>query len=267
MPVSADPQTQAAARILEAWDHGALIEPRALPAPLTADAAVALQMRVNALREARGERPVGYKIGFTNRSIWPVYGVDHPIWAPVWNSTLTLLDGTLAEATLRHFAQPRLEPEIVFGLADTPASADPDAVFDAIDWIAHGFEIVQCPYPDWKFDAATSIAAQSLHGALMVGPRRDKSIVPGWQALASIRLNLFRDDERVAEGDGRAVLDNPVLALGHLVRELARHGLALRTGDVVTTGTLTDAQPLAIGQRWATRIDGADLPGLVLFTR
>lgn len=265
--MSSDPQALAAARLLESLDRTTPLDPQTLPAPLTVDAAQALQMRVCALREARGERRVGYKIGFTNRSIWPIYGVDRPIWAPVWDSTLTLLDGTLAEIAVRRFSQPRLEPEIVFGLASTPASADPDAVFDAIDWVAHGFEIVQCPYPDWKFDAALSIAAQSLHGALIVGPRRQKSIVAGWQALASIRLSLFRNDERIAEGEGRQVLDNPVLALGHLVRELARSGLALQPGDVVTTGTLTDAQPLGVGQRWATRIEGADLPGLVLLTR
>ena len=39
------------------------------------------------LRIARGERPLGYKIGFTNRGIWDRYGVHAPIWGPVWDST------------------------------------------------------------------------------------------------------------------------------------------------------------------------------------
>ena len=39
------------------------------------------------LRIARGEKPLGYKIGFTNRSIWERYGVHQPIWGPVWDST------------------------------------------------------------------------------------------------------------------------------------------------------------------------------------
>jgi 2-oxo-3-hexenedioate decarboxylase len=254
-------------RLLEAWDRGALLAETDSPRPTSLEDAQELQARISALRQARGERAVGYKIGFTNRSIWPLYGVHHPIWAPVWNTTLTLLDGPLAEVELQHFAQPRLEPEIVFGLAHTPASAEPDAVFDAIDWIAHGFEIVQCPYRDWKFDAGQAIAAQSLHGALIVGPRRPRWIVPGWEALASVRLTLLRDGAPVAEGEARMVLDNPVLALGHLVRELERVGRVLMPGEVVTTGTLTDAQPLAPEQRWETRLQGADLPGLVLLTR
>jgi 2-oxo-3-hexenedioate decarboxylase len=136
-----------------------------------------------------------------------------------------------------------------------------------VAWVAHGIEVVQCPYPDWRFDAAQAIAAQSLHGALIVGPRRTKSIVPGWQALASIELTLERDGQRVAQGAARLVLDNPLLALCHLVAELERRGLRIEPGAVVTTGTLTDAQPLDPDQRWRTRLSGIDLPGLALVTR
>jgi 2-oxo-3-hexenedioate decarboxylase len=256
-----------ASTLLEAWDHGARLDPAAFPHPASLADAEAIQARIATIRQARGERRVGYKIGFTNRSIWPVYGVHHPIWAPVWDSTLTLLEDTLAEVEVARFAQPRLEPEIVFGLARSPASADPDEVFDAVDWIAHGIEVVQCPYPDWRFDAAQAIAAQSLHGALIVGPRRAKSIVSGWQALASIELTLERDGQLVARGAARLVLDNPLLALCHLVDELGRRELRIEPGAIVTTGTLTDAQALDPAQRWRTRLSGIDLPGLVLATR
>ena len=43
---------------------------------------------VNELRLARGDQPMGFKIGFTNRSLWPLYGVFQPIWAPVWDRTV-----------------------------------------------------------------------------------------------------------------------------------------------------------------------------------
>ncbi len=32
----------------------------------------------------RGERPIGRKIGFTNRNIWAEYGVYAPIWGDVY---------------------------------------------------------------------------------------------------------------------------------------------------------------------------------------
>src|SRR5213076_1717815 len=37
--------------------------------------------------------PMGYKIGFTNRTIWQRYGVYAPIWGTVWDTTLTHCDG------------------------------------------------------------------------------------------------------------------------------------------------------------------------------
>ena len=63
------------------------------------DIAAAYQtaLQVRQLRINRGEQPRGYKIGFTNRSIWPRYNVAAPVWGTVWNTTLAFCDG---DATL-----------------------------------------------------------------------------------------------------------------------------------------------------------------------
>jgi 2-keto-4-pentenoate hydratase len=37
-------------------------------------------------------------------------------------------------------------------------------------------------------------------------------------------------------------------------------------GDIVSTGTITDAAPLAPGQRWQTRLSDARFEGLTLRT-
>ena len=47
---------------------------------------------VRKLREQRGERPVGRKIGFTNRTIWPQYNVYAPIWGYMYDKTVFDLD-------------------------------------------------------------------------------------------------------------------------------------------------------------------------------
>jgi len=139
-----------------------------------ADVAAAYQaaLAVRALRIARGERPVGYKIGFTNRTIWQRYGVFAPIWGTVWHGTLQVCDGE-GRSALTHLCQPRLEPEIVFGIAATPsANASLDQMFDCVDWLAPGFEIVQSHHAGWKFSAGEAVADGSLHGRLLVGPAR-----------------------------------------------------------------------------------------------
>ena len=240
--------------------------PAERPRPLTELAqAEAIQREIVALRRGRGEQPCGFKIGFTNRSIWPLYGVYQPIWAPVYDTTVTQLAQPSASIAIGRFVDPRLEPEIVLGLARPPASAQPADIVAALDWYAHGFEIVQSLFPGWKFSAAEAFAAQGLHGALLVGPRRPMAELGDPVAeLAALTLDLSCDGRAVARGSGANVLDSPVLALGHLVAELARRGLALRAGDLVTTGTLTDAQPLKPGQAWQTSLGATRLPGLTL---
>ena len=84
------------------------------------------------------------------------------------------------------------------------------------------------------------------------------------RTLSALRLTLLRDGAAVAEGVGANALDGPVQALGHLVAGLAAHGERIAAGAVVTTGTLTDAQPLERGQSWRTAIAGAPLAGLSL---
>ena len=39
-------------------------------------------------------------------------------------------------------------------------------------------------------------------------------------------------------------------------------GAALGAGEVVSTGTLTDAYPVAPGEAWSTEFEGIDLSGL-----
>ena len=76
-------------------------------------------------------------------------------------------------------------------------------------------------------------------------------------------MQLRRGDTVVDEGDGARVLDGPLHALHHFVLEMQRCPGApqLQPGDVVTTGTWTDAWPVHAGERWRAEF-GAPLPAL-----
>jgi 2-oxo-3-hexenedioate decarboxylase len=260
-----------AAELLAAYDSASL-------APLVtardnafsmADAfAVADQAR--ALRLARGERPLGYKIGFTNRSIWPLYGVHEPIWGPVWSTTTRQLDGAVAEVSLAGLSQPRLEPEVVFGFAATPRAGMSEAeLTGSLAWVAHGFEIVHTHYEGWRFKAPDTVADFALHGRLFIGPQvpvsRFDKLGP---ELAALQVDLLRGGEAVDRGTATVVLDGPLNALRLWVDAMAAQPVAwtILPGDVVTTGTITDAWPLLPGQRWQTRLSDARLSGLTLNT-
>jgi 2-oxo-3-hexenedioate decarboxylase len=220
------------------------------------------------LRQARGDRVVGRKIGFTNRTIWAEYGVFAPIWGDMWDTTVRALADCHDGVALAGFAEPRLEPEIAVSLARAPEPGmDEAALLGCVDWIAHGFEIVQSPFPGWRFRAPDTVAVGGLHGAYLIGPRhalRAADAAAWLAALSRFTITLARDDATIDHGAAANVLDGPLSALKHLVGLLALDpdNPPLAAGEIVTTGTLTRAFPIAPGETWRTALDGLPLDGI-----
>jgi len=239
------------------WPHDFT---QGIPDDVSAAYQTALQVR--RLREQRGELPRGYKIGFTNRSIWERYQVFEPIWGTVWDSTLTCADEN-GEGTvdISHMSQPRLEPELVFGLRSTPSSdLNLETLFDAIEWMACGFEIVQSHAQDWRFKLADTVTDSGLHAHLLLGkPIPVKELAANGhtlhELLAGMSLQLVHQHQLVETGYASNVLDSPLMALLYFLKALRQCPGATdaKAGDVITTGTWTDAVPLKAGQQWESR--------------
>ncbi len=246
-------------------------------APITADRpdfsvadAYAVLAEIEARRRAQGWWPVGRKIGFTNTTIWPRYGVFQPMWAHVWAGTVKYAHDGHATLSLQSLVQPRIEPEVVFGLSRAvPLTEDPLEVLACVDWLAPGFEIVQSHFPDWKFTAPDCTADCGLHGALVVGTPVPVT-AEGRAALAAtlprFALTLSRGDQVIDRGVGANVLKSPALALAHLARVLAGQPSfpPLAPGELVTTGTITDAWPVAPGETWSSDYGALGLEGITL---
>ena len=218
--------------------------------------------------EARGEKITGRKIGFTNRQMWAVHGVQAPIWGYCTDRTTHKLEDVPSQY-VKDFVEPRIEPEIVFGLGKAPVPGmDEPALLECIDWVALGYEIVQSIYPGWKFTTADTIAANALHGALLLGSRH--AIAPrkgAWQQeLATFRVELYCNEALSETGGGALVLDSPLLALRHLVELLATdpHNPPLSAGEMISTGTLTLAMPIRAGDNWTARAYGIPLEDITL---
>lgn len=266
-------------RLLAARSNTQQIAPISSESPtLSLKDAYDIAKTIQDVRIAQGEIPAGRKIGFTNRTIWPRYGLSHPIdkpiWGPMFDTTIRYTEDNHGIQSLAGALQPRIEPEIVFKLRTAPpADATVETIAECIEWMAHGFEIVVCPFPKWKFNAVDAVAAFGLHGALIVGEpkvlsgatRRNLAAV---LANASVSLSLIEGDSFTlrAAGFGSNVLDSPVHALWHLHQLLLTQSqfAPLAAGEIITTGTLTDAYPITAGQTWTTAFSGVTLPGLTI---
>ena len=219
---------------------------------LTPEAGYAAARALHAHRLARGWQPVGRKIGFTNRTLWQRYGVYEPMWGMVYDRTLVPAG---APVSLEGLAQPRIEPEICFKLKSAPRSSAERDLVAAIEWMAHSIEIVQCHHPDWKVTSADCTADNGLHGRLIVGapmPLGHPDRLPAMEA------RLYKGEALVDRGIGANVLGSPLASLGHLVDLLRKQPQAppLRAGEIISTGVLTDAHPVAAGETWRTEVDG-----------
>lgn len=230
------------------------------------------------LRKMNGEVVVGRKIGFTNKAIRKQYGIDASNWSYVYRSTTIdlPLEGLAGRksvlATISHFShlEPKIEPEIVFGLRQPVLSTMSDVeMLGCIAWVAHGFEVVSSIFPGWKFTAPDTTAAYALHSLLLVGPRLElssnmQSSGVFLENLQNFTVELHENGRLVDSGKGSNVLGSPLNALRHLAELLEQddHNQPLQAGEVITTGTLTSALSIKNGDTWSTKLSGIDLPDL-----
>jgi 2-oxo-3-hexenedioate decarboxylase len=258
-------------RLITAQDAATTLAPITQSAPdfSVADAYEVLA-EIETRRRAQGWWPVGRKIGFTNTTIWPRYGVYQPMWAHVWSGTVKYAIDGRATLPLQSLVQPRIEPEVVFGLnRAVPLTDDPVEVLACVDWFAPGFEIVQSHFPDWKFKAPDCTADCGLHGALAVGtpvPVTAENRAALAAMLPIFELTLSRGDTVIDLGIGANVLKSPGLARAHHARVLADlpQFPPLVAGEIVTTGTITDAWPVAPGETWSSDYGALGLEGITL---
>lgn len=221
-------------------------------------------------RAAQGWRSVGRKIGFTNRAIWNLYDVDAPMWAHMWDQTVQFATSATASVKLDGILEPRIEPEVVMRLrGPVPTTGAAVDVLKSVEWIAAGFELVQSVFPGWRFKLPDCTAAFGLHSRLIVGP--PMPVTPerrAWLAeeLAVFETTLGRNDEAVDLGVGSNTLGSPALALRHLAEVVARQPRQppLSEGEVITTGTLTDAWPVHPGERWSSHYGTLGVTGLTV---
>jgi 2-keto-4-pentenoate hydratase len=235
------PMNALALQISEAFSAGREI---ALAPGLTVPQAYEVEAELRRLRIAEGRRVVGRKVGYANRAMWRVLKLETLVWAAMYDDTVVMTDG--AAEWEPHGYSLKIEPEIVVKLkAAVERGADAAAVLEAAEWIALGFEIIDCPYPEWKFTPADFIAAFGLHRRLFVGvPQTEVTGLA--DALAAFRVKLFRNDELVEEGAGKNALKSPALCVAEM---------GAGAGEIISTGTLTAGQPIAAGQTWRAETD------------
>jgi 2-oxo-3-hexenedioate decarboxylase len=270
-----------ASEIADAFARRQLIAvpPSARAAGLTLDQAYAVEAELARRRHAAGHPTAGRKVGFASKALWRVMGLSTVAWASLYDDTVHHAGTNDTSISIGRMFSPKIEPEIMMrlkaplgaGVAEPAAALEAvdRGALDAVEWIALGFEVIDCPFPGWKFQPVDFVAAYGFHAALIVGTpiRIEAGMIPSLtEALSRFTVRLLRNGEPAEEGSGRNVLRSPALCLAELASAAASQpGAApLSAGEVISTGTLTTSRFIALGETWTADVEGLDLPPLTV---
>lgn len=235
------------------------------------EAAYAVEAELVRLQRERGRTTVGRKVGYAGKALWRKLKLETLVWAHMYDNTVHYSINNTASLSLATTYCPKIEPEIVLKLGEplTTGSRDAAAVMEAVEWLALGFEIIDCVFPDWQFKPVDFVAAFGLHAALVIGepchiePERIPELV---EQLPKFKLRLLKNGQVMDEGTGKNSLGSPALCLGELAEALSRRpgAVPLAAGELISSGTLTTPQLVAADQEWTAEVEGLDLPSLTL---
>lgn len=203
---------------------------------------------VQALLESKSAHPLfGWKIAATSTAGQTHINVDGPLAGRI-----------LAERVVPYGAPVRLGPnrmrvaEIEFAFLmgqDLPPRVEPYSqaeVMRAVRTLHLAVEVPDSRYADFQAAGAAQLIADSACAdQFVLGPEA----AADWRRhdLSSLRVTGTAIGRPAHEGSGANVLGDPRIALTWLANELSRHGVALRAGQVVTTGTCVIPLPIEPG--------------------
>ncbi|MFF9349724.1 2-keto-4-pentenoate hydratase [Streptomyces sp. NPDC014734] len=205
---------------------------------LDIDDAYAVQSALLALREARGERITGVKLGFTSKAKMAQMGVSEVIVGRLTDA-MRIADG--GEVDLARFIHPKVEPEVAYRIRRDVDPDDPTTDIEScVDAMAPAVEIIDSRYRDFRFTYTDVVADNTSAAGYAIGP---------WRPVvsASNRAVLLRTGAAEAVGSTAAILGDPVRALHALLDKCRRRRIPLTAGQVVLAGAATAALPLVAG--------------------
>lgn len=217
--------------------------------------AYAIQRALVSLRLAAGERVIGWKLGYTSEVMRRQMGIDRPNVGPL-TDWMRLNSG---DAVSERLMQPRVEPEIgvrlITALDARQGPVERHTVAAAVEGAHACLEVVHSTWTGYRFNLEQNTADNSSAGQVVIGPRLP---IADLMALDTVAVRLSDGATELGQGKGADADGHPLDAVARLARELAAFDQRLEAGDLVITGGLTAACPLATGGRLSATFSCAD---------
>lgn len=239
--------------------------PAANPENLSEDDGACTRGKLNALMEQRGAKVIGYKAGLTNPAVQKRFNYDKPVWGKLYQG-MVLANGATVDAAFG--ARPLYEADMLVRVKDASINQarTPMDVLQAIDQVIPFMEL-----PDLVVQAPPRLNGPAVN-AINVGARLGVAgtpiAVPVTRGERYAMLDALRDMQVVLADDagatlgggkGSDILEHPLNAVVWLAGALAKEGLAMKPGDLISLGSFSALLPPKPGLKATATYHG--LPG------
>lgn len=212
-------------------------------AGITVAEAYRIQLQVMEIKKSSGQVVVGKKIGLTSLAMQAMLGVKEPDYGHVLNG-MVVMEGE--KIPTEELIAPRIEGEIAFVLKEDlkgPGVTLTDVIRGS-EGVIPSLEIIDSRIRDWKIKLPDTVADNASSARIVLG-----GILTPLHSLdlRTVGMVLEKNGEVAATAAGAAVLGHPAQAVAWLANKLSAYGIILRKGEVILSGSLTAAMPVAAG--------------------
>jgi 2-oxopent-4-enoate hydratase len=235
--------TQFAKELVAAEDERKPIDAITDRVELSITDAYQIQLAIIKAKTDRKEKVVGKKIGLTSRRMQQAFGIDQPDYGHIMDR---LILGEGLPILLSGLIQPKIEVEIAFILKEDLIGPGVTAaeVLRCTLGVLPCFEVIDSRIKDWKIKIQDTIADNASIGRVILGS--PLSSVSGID-LRSVGVVIRKNGEVAETAAGAAVMGNPVDAVAWLANKLSEHGVQLKAGEIIISGSLI--APIEIADR------------------
>ena len=223
--------------------------PAATPEGLNEADGACTRARLNAVLEKRHGKVIGYKAGLTNPAVQKRFNYDQPVWGKLFEG-MVLPNGAVVDAAFG--ARPLFEADMLVRVksAAINQAKTPMEVLQAIDQVIPFIEL-----PDLVVLAPPKLNGPAI-SAINVGARLGVAgtplAVPVTRAERYAMLDALRDmtvvladgnGAELGKGKGSDILEHPLNAVVWLAGALAKEGLAMQRGELISLGSFSPLLP------------------------
>lgn len=219
------------------------VEPLTVQEPaLDVNDAYAIQLKNIQKSLLLGAEISGKKIGITSLAMQNLLGVHEPDYGHLFNS----MDMTGRLVPANSMIQPRVEAEIAFVLKDelSGPGITLEDVKGAVDYVVGAIEIVDSRVRDWKIKLVDTVSDNASAALYVLG---SKKLALAEISLVEETMKLYKNGQLVNEGNGTAVMGNPLQCVAWLANKMGQFGVPLKKGEVILSGALSGMAPAAQG--------------------